>query len=113
MLAFDSRLASSRCRVKGDCTLRPHHSHISRAMTGEQDENQEAAFGASRPAAPQLLTDRVFTQQVALHHQPAVGRTVEVRFCPIPAGVEANRPPKRSRIPKAEAENQADGRRRK
>ena len=93
---------------KGDCSLRPHHSHISRQMITTSDKRQQAAFGAGCPSAPQPWAHWMGAQQVAPDDQPAIRGAVEVRFCPIPTGVETKRPPERSCVPKAKAEDDTD-----
>src|SRR6185437_8532069 len=79
----------------------------------KDSENQDAAFGAVRAAAPEDVAGRGCTEKMAAGYKPAVGRAVEKRLRPIPGGVAADGPPRGAGDPHAEAEYEPDGRRAK
>ena len=79
-----------------------YESHDSQDRQGE-----EATLGAGRPAAHQWIAKRMCGQKMVFEHDSAVSYAEDERLSPVPGGVKANSPPKRSGAPKAKTKYKA------
>src|ERR1017187_3908943 len=105
-LSFDVPQAGNGCR-------RGHpFASVNQEQRRKQQQNyaqhQQAALRPVCAAAPQHIPCRTGSEIVALRRQTAVGGAKKVGLCPVPAGMAADRPPRRTSNPNAHAEHKAD-----
>src|ERR1035441_1826970 len=118
------RLSQSRMPLSfnlpqaGNSNRRDHPpASVNQQQRHQQQENhakhQQTALRPVGAAAPQQIPCRTGSEVVAFRGKAAVGGAKKVGLRPVPAGMAADRPPRRTGNPNAHAEHKADSSRRK